>query len=197
MPRAANFHHVGRGHERQSHGNVVGVLAGFVFLPVEIVAVCNGDYLGRWVSRGDDSQVAAARTRLRCRGTGKGCAWTKGRSRDPRRHDGVWPTSSSWAELCFGNWRWGCCSHWLVQRVGAALSTGSFSGRLPLTLMVAAAIMPMFTFVSVRADMAMHLDRLGQSSQAPGEEDVDGLTSLGTLLFVSLPMVALATMLGL
>ncbi len=57
--------------------------------------------------------------------------------------------------------------------------------------------MPMFTFLSVREDMAMHLDRLGQSSQGPGEEDIDGLTSLGTLLFVSLPMVALATALGL
>lgn len=79
----------------------------------------------------------------------------------------------------------------------AALSTGTFRGRLPLTLVVAAAIMPMFTFVSVRADMAMYLDRVGQASQAPGEEDIDGLTSLGTLLFVSLPMVVLATALGL
>jgi hypothetical protein len=85
----------------------------------------------------------------------------------------------------------------LTAVVWAALGTTDVATLFPLTLVLMAAIMPMFTFLSVRVDMSMHLDRLGQASQAPGDEDADGLTSAGTFLFVSIPMALLGAVLGL
>ena len=79
----------------------------------------------------------------------------------------------------------------------SAVSANHLRDVLPLTLLVVAALMPMFMIVSSRADMAMHLDRLGQRPQAPGDgDDIDGLTSIGTLLFVSVPLAIAATWLG-
>ena len=87
----------------------------------------------------------------------------------------------------------------LVGALGwTATTSRTFADAIPITLVVAAAVMPMFTLLSNREDMAMHLDRLGQASQAPTDgDDLDGLTSVGTMLFVSVPLALAASFLGL
>ena len=80
--------------------------------------------------------------------------------------------------------------------VWSAVSANGVIDVLPLTLVVAAAVMPLFMIVSSREDMSMHLDRLGQRPQGPRDGDIDGLTSIGTLLFVSMPLALAATWLG-
>lgn len=74
-----------------------------------------------------------------------------------------------------------------------ALSSGTFGGRLPITLVATAVLMPALPSLPARRNGTTRIEQvLGTDLSSDDATDTGGLTAMGTVLFVSLPMVALA-----
>lgn len=80
----------------------------------------------------------------------------------------------------------------LAAAVWAALSSRAFGGRLPVTLMVTAVLMPALPSLPALRNGTTRVEQLLGADLSSDDTGTGGLTPMGTVLFVGLPMVVLA-----